>query len=104
MWQETGLGWTGIFKIDEKVLDVARHTGATTAGCVVPFDVDTRKFVAGHVELDPVELLEKIAEMVEVFKPNILHPKVINEETVLDGMPFVAPEAWGCRSVAPISN
>jgi hypothetical protein len=33
--------------------------------------------------------------MVEVFEPNILHPKVINNETELDGTPFVAPEAWG---------
>ncbi len=45
--------------------------------------------------MDPMELLENIAEMVEVFYPNILHPKIINYETELDGMPFVAPEAWG---------
>ncbi len=90
-----GFGSTGMFKLDEKVLDVARHTNATPAGCIVPFDVNTRKFVAGHVELDPVELLEHIAEMVEVFEPNILHPKVINNETELDGTPFVVPEAWG---------
>jgi hypothetical protein len=42
-----------------------------------------------------MELLENIAEMVEVFYPNILHPKVINYETELDGTPFVMPEAWG---------
>jgi hypothetical protein len=30
-----------------------------------------------------------------VFKPNILYPKVINNETELDGTPFVAPEARG---------
>jgi hypothetical protein len=30
-----------------------------------------------------------------VFKPNILHPKVISDETELDWMPFVAPKAWG---------
>jgi hypothetical protein len=42
-----------------------------------------------------MELFENIAEMVEVLYPNILHPKVINYETELDGMPFVAPEAWG---------
>jgi hypothetical protein len=34
-------------------------------------------------------------EMVEVFYPNILHPKIINYETDLDGTPFMAPEAWG---------
>jgi hypothetical protein len=85
----------GMFKLDEKVLDVAGHSDATRAGCVVQFDVNTCKFLTSHVELDPVELLENIAEMVEVFKPNILHPKVINDETELDGAPFVVPEAWG---------
>ncbi len=70
-----------MFKFDEKVLDVPGHTDATLASCVVPFDVNTRKIVAGHVELDSVELLKNIAEMVEVFEPNILNLKVINNET-----------------------
>jgi hypothetical protein len=65
--QETGFGRTGMFKLDEKVLGVAGHTDATPASCMVPFDVNTRKFFTGHVELDPMELLENIAEMVEVF-------------------------------------
>jgi hypothetical protein len=91
--QEMGFGWTRMFELDEKVLDVAGHTDTTPAGCVVPFEVNTRKLVAGHVELDPMELLENIVEMVEVFYPNILLPKAINYETELDGMPFVAPEA-----------
>ena len=95
MWQEAGFGWPRMFEFDEKVLNVSGHTDATQAGCLVPLDVNTRKFVAGHVELDPMELLENIAEMVEVFYPNILHPKVFNYQTKLDGMPFVAPEAWG---------
>jgi hypothetical protein len=84
-----------MFKLHEKVLNVAGHTYTTPADYVVPFDVNTRKFVASHVELDSMELLENIMEMVEVFYPNILHPKVINYETELDGTPFVAPEAWG---------
>ncbi len=67
MRRETGFGQTGMFKLDEKVLDVARHTDATPAGHIVPLDVNTCKFVTGHVELDPMELLENIAEMVEVF-------------------------------------
>jgi hypothetical protein len=65
------------------------------AGRKVPFDVNTLIFVASHDELDPVELLENIAEMVKVFKPNILYPKIVNNETELDGTPFMAPEAWG---------
>jgi hypothetical protein len=84
-----------MFELDEKVLDVAGHTDTTPAGCVVPFDVNTHKLVAGYVELDPMELLANIAEMVEVFYPYILHPKVINYETKLYGTPFVVPEAWG---------
>jgi hypothetical protein len=56
-----------MFKFDEKVLNVARQTDATQVGCIVPFDVNTHKFVAGHVELDPMELLENITEMVKVF-------------------------------------
>jgi hypothetical protein len=70
-----------MFELDEKVLNVAGHTDMTPMGCIVPFNVNTRKLVASHVELDPMELLENIAEMVEVFYPNILHPKVINYET-----------------------
>jgi hypothetical protein len=84
-----------MFELDEKILNVAGHTDSTTSGCVVPFDVNSSKFVAGHVELDPMELLENIAAMIEVFYPNILHPNVINNETELDGMPFVVPEAGG---------
>jgi hypothetical protein len=95
LWQEMGFDWTGMFKLDEQVLNVARHTDATPTSCVVLFDVNTCKFVAGHVELDTMEILENIAEMVGVFKPNILHPKVINNETELDGTPFVVLEAWG---------
>jgi hypothetical protein len=81
-----------MLELDEKVLNVARHTDMTPLGCIFPFDVNTCKLVASNVELDPMELLENIAEMVEVFYPNILHPKVINDETELDGMPFVVPE------------
>jgi hypothetical protein len=49
------------------VLDVTGHTDMTPAGCRVPLDVDIHKFVASHVELDPMELLENNVEMVEVF-------------------------------------
>jgi hypothetical protein len=43
-----------------------------------------------------MELIDNIAEMVEVFYPNILHLKVINYEAeLLDGTPFVVPEVWG---------
>jgi hypothetical protein len=57
----------GMFKLDEEILNIAGHTDVAPAGRIVPLDVNTSKFVAGHVELDPTELLENIAEMVEVF-------------------------------------
>jgi hypothetical protein len=84
-----------MFNLKEKVLNVARHADTTPIGYVVPLDFNTCKFVAGHVELDPMELFENITEMVEEFYPNILHLKVINYEAELDGTPFVVPEAWG---------
>jgi hypothetical protein len=90
-----------MFKLDEKVLNVAGHTDTTPAGCIVSLDVNTRKFVAGHIELDPMDLLENITDMVEVFYSNILHPKVINNETELDGMPFAVQKAWGSGWIRP---
>jgi hypothetical protein len=53
----------------------------------------TRKFISGHVALDPVEFLENIQELVKVLDSNIFHTKVIYNEAKLDGSPFVAPEA-----------
>jgi hypothetical protein len=53
------------------------------------------KFISGHVALDPVEFLENVQEVVEVFNSNIFHTKVIYNEAELDGTPFVAPEARG---------
>ena len=46
-------------------------------------------------KLDPMESLEKIKEVVEVFNSNIFYAKVINNEAELDGKPFVAPETRG---------
>ncbi len=84
-----------MFELDESILNLAGNTDTTLVVCVVPFDVNTCKLVANHVELDPMEHLKNIAELVEVFYPNILHPIVINYVTELDGTPFVTPEAWG---------
>ena len=67
-----------MLELDEKILDIAGHIDATVASHVVLIDFYTCKFITGHVELDPVELLENIKEIVEVFDANILNPKVIN--------------------------
>ena len=63
--------------------------------CIVPFDINTCKFISGHVELNPVKFLENAQEVVEVFDSNIFYTKVIHYEAELDGTPFVAPEARG---------
>jgi hypothetical protein len=84
-----------MFKLNEQVVDVTWHTDATLMFYVVPFNINTRKFIPSHVALDPMEFLEKIKEMVEVFDSNIFDPKVIYNETELDGAPFVAPETRG---------
>ncbi len=60
VWRETWFDWTGMLEFDEEVFDVAWHTDVTAMSRIVPFDVNTRKFISGHVELDPVELLENI--------------------------------------------
>jgi len=45
--------------------------------------------------LDPVEFLENIQEVVEVFESDVFYTKVIYDEAELDGAPFVAPETRG---------
>ncbi len=80
-----------MFEFDEKIVDVPRHSDAAALASVVPFDVNTSKLVACHVELHPMKFLEEVEEMVEVFNAHIFHTKVINDEAKLDGLPFVAP-------------
>ena len=49
---------TGMFEFNEKVFNVPWHTDATATICIVPFDINTCKFITGNVELDPVKFLE----------------------------------------------
>ena len=67
----------GMFKLNEQVFDVTWHTNATATICIVPFDINTRKLISSHVELDPVEFLENVQEVVEVFDSKIFYTKVI---------------------------
>ena len=73
----------------------ATVTLTVTATVLVPFDMDTRKFIASHAELGPMEFLENVQEVVEVFHSGVFHPKVIHDEAELDRTPFVAPETRG---------
>jgi hypothetical protein len=60
-----------MFELNEQGFDVTWHADATATICIVPFDIDTRKLISGHVELDPVEFLENVQEVVEALKPII---------------------------------
>jgi hypothetical protein len=84
-----------MFKLNEQGFNVTWHADATATICIVPFDINTRKFITGHVELDTGKFLENVQEVVEVFNSDVFYTKVINDETELDGMPFVAPETRG---------
>ncbi len=55
--RETLLAWMGMLKLNEQVFDVPWHADAAETICIVPFDMYTRKFISGHVALDPVEFL-----------------------------------------------
>ena len=92
MQQAARLGWLGMFEFDEEIVDVPRHTDATAPANIVPFDVDTCKLVACHVELYTTKFLEQLQEMIEVFDSHVFDTKVFNNEAELDGMPFVVPE------------
>jgi hypothetical protein len=89
---EPWLAWPRMFELNEQGFDVTWHADATATICIVPFDMDTRKLISGHVELDPVEFLENVQEVVEVFDSDVFYTKVIYDEAELDGTPFVAPE------------
>ena len=38
-----------MFELNEYIVNVPRHTDATATIWVVPFDINTRKFITGHV-------------------------------------------------------
>ena len=95
VWREALFGWAGMLKLDDKGFNEVWHTNATAMIRIVPFDVDASKLVSGHVALNPVKFLENVKEEVEVFVSNIFYSKVINNETTLNGTPFVAPETQG---------
>ncbi len=73
---------------------IAMHTDAAAAGCIVPFNVNACKFIAGNVVLQTMEFLENTEELVEVFEAHI-KTKVINNKVELDGLAYVVPET-GC--------
>ena len=63
----------------KEIVYVAWHADATAPVNVVPFDVNSSKFVPRHVALYSVVFFEEIQQVVEVFKANVLLPKVIHK-------------------------
>jgi hypothetical protein len=49
-----------MFKLDEKVLNVAGHTDPTPAGCIVPFDVNIRNFLPAMLNWTSLNLLRTL--------------------------------------------
>ena len=56
VWRGALPVWAEMIELDEKGFNVAWHSNAnaTATICIVPFDINTSKFISGHVELDPV--------------------------------------------------
>ena len=68
-----------MLEFEEEIFDVSWHADATAPVNIVPFDVDSSKFVPRHVALYSVVFFEEIQQVVEVFKADVLHPKVIHK-------------------------
>ena len=68
-----------MLEFDEEIINVAWHADATAPVHVVPFDVDSFELVPRHVELHSVVFFEEILQVVDVFKANVLCPKVVHK-------------------------
>ncbi len=84
-----------MLELKKQLRCIAWYTDAAATGSVVPFNVHARKFITSHVVLHSMEFLEDTKEVVEVIKAHVFNTKVVYNEAVLDGSPFVAPET-GC--------
>ena len=87
-----------MLELGEEVVDVPGHAEAAAPVQVVPLDVNASQFVTSQIELDAMKFLEKVHEVVEVLDADVFDTKVVDNETELEGTPFVAPEArcGGC--------
>ena len=89
----------------EQIFDVPIHADVASFARIVPFDVNARKLVSSHVELDPMIFFEKIEEVVEVVDPVIFDPEVVHNQTELNWAPFVPPKSWsGCCFIIPFDD
>ena len=64
----------------KEIVDVAGHSDATAPINIIPFDVYSRKKSPRHVALYSMVFFEEIQQVIEVFKTDVLHPKVIHKE------------------------
>ncbi len=92
VWRKPWFGGLWMLELEKQSNIIARHTDAAVTGCVVPFNVNACKCIAGHAVLHTMEFLEDTKEVVEVFEAHIFKTKIICKKVELDGPPFVAPE------------
>ena len=71
--------WLWMLESDKEFVNAAWHADATAPVNIIPFDVYSSKFVPRHVALYSVVFFEEIQQVVEVFKADVLHPKVIHK-------------------------
>ena len=64
-----------MFKLNEQVFNVTWHTDVTAPVGIVPFDINTRKLISGHVELDPVNFLRTSRRWLKCSIPTYSTPK-----------------------------
>ena len=69
-----------------------------------PIQIDSRKIGAIPIFGDGIMFLEDTTKVMGVLVTNILHIKVINDETENDRAPFVAPEAGGGKHLVVASR
>jgi hypothetical protein len=95
VWRQLRLVRSGVFILDEELVDVAIHGEATFAGDVIPCDINASKFTAGPVGGDSVIRLESLEEVVRMLASGVLNAEVIYDEDKDDRAPIVTPKAWG---------
>jgi hypothetical protein len=108
--RELALGGHEMLVPGADVVDVSWHGKAVQAfgmnWAVVPFEHHAGKAGAVNFLRDFIVLFESLAKMIQVSITNVLDGKVIDNECIHDGGPFVAPEpgGGGCFLVVKIGE
>jgi hypothetical protein len=80
--------------MDEGVFDVPQHGEMHLALGIVPIECESRVLHSFPIGVDCVVLFQYAHEMLDVVLVNILHAKVVNNESETDGVPVVLRVPW----------